>query len=1155
MRHGPILAGFLLALAGISALARDDHEPNNTPAQATSVKSGAVLQASIHPVKDVDHFVITVPEPGIGYLDVTVRDVPAAIAPLVQILGPDGKELDKAQRPSAAPLFHRILLEAAGKHTIVLRDGQGNWQDKLDDKASEDLLSVEVRFTPISQAFEPNNALAQAKALPLRKAVQATLFPKDDVDYYTVTVPEPGHGLITIRLSDIPEAMNPGIWALDAKGKVKENRWQQRVSGEVVLPIHVRAPGSLTFVVGTRRPDSGSGYYYSRRHASLSLYTLRVDYAPARDAAEPNDEAKTATPLPLGEAKAAVLFPAGDVDAYTIDIPAPGRLDVTLTRVDDSIAPRLTLFGPDGKAIDRAQRAQGAELHTQRELAAPGAYVLHVQDGAVSAHGYSDREHDGYALAPYTLRAVFTPAPDANEPNGSHDTAKAVARDTAVQAAIFPVGDTDFYKFTVPPKTRGVARIRVAGLNDKLVPRIRLFDGAKREIQKAVGGRERAAVLTRGLVAGDYFVQVHDSDFHNGAGWERANDSSSVEAYSFVVAFEPVPHAQAEPNDTFEQAEPIVFGQERQASIFPAGDGDIYKVEIAEAGPIRIRVGDFMSDIRARLNLYGPDKKLMLALDRHAPRAILDAEIKKPGAYYVQVHPVSFSRGGHSFSAGAQFDVAPYSVLVSRLASPAAGAAEREPNDAMAAAQPIRPGQTLTCRIDKARDRDWFAFALDAPAHVDIELLHAPPELDLIVDVFRRAPGTQLPEKNVLYLTGHREYNLHDHFPDIRFTAFGAASAEAKAAFANPALMGKYDAIVVDCLPDPKQIDLGSPRVQANIQAYVQGGGRFMMFAPVFALEHFGLEGVAPGWDEGAVVDLGVKHPILQEGVERRVRGWRGSESGGHLKGWRASGYQMLFAHASDPERHAVTVAKKIGAGYLIVDTQTVGYYLHWPVADWKFRSYLGVPQVTHVGRFTDTLRPRGLGAAGAKERARIRAWEPGTYFISIHDPNASRKSDKPYTLSVAVTPIVAPPPAVSALAAAKPITLDAAGKAAESLTLSGTRQRAWFRVQGKASATLSVALGNVPPNVDPQITVYESVDPKADLTKPKRVLYLHGNRADLNLDRHAPGVAFERIEWNDARAPAILLRPENLAGYAAVVVEGMTRPEDFGLNLAAAAA
>ena len=54
------------------------------------------------------------------------------------------------------------------------------------------------------------------------------------------------------------------------------------------------------------------------------------------------------------------------------------------------------------------------------------ARVRDASWSTVDGRGSFSGEHDGYALQPYAIRATFAPAADANEPNGSHDSAKAI---------------------------------------------------------------------------------------------------------------------------------------------------------------------------------------------------------------------------------------------------------------------------------------------------------------------------------------------------------------------------------------------------------------------------------------------------------------------------------------------------------------------------------------------------------------------------------------------------------------------------------------------------------------------------------------------------------------------------------------------------------
>ncbi len=56
------------------------------------------------------------------------------------------------------------------------------------------------------------------------------------------------------------------------------------------------------------------------------------------DSLEPNNSLGAAPVIPLGTATRPSLYPAGDVDAFAVDVPRGGRLDVRVTGVVDSRA-------------------------------------------------------------------------------------------------------------------------------------------------------------------------------------------------------------------------------------------------------------------------------------------------------------------------------------------------------------------------------------------------------------------------------------------------------------------------------------------------------------------------------------------------------------------------------------------------------------------------------------------------------------------------------------------------------------------------------------------------------------------------------------------------------------------------------------------------
>jgi len=1144
---------------GLAPDSGDSHEPNNTVEKATAVKSGEVVEASIFPTKDIDHLAIEVPEPGQGILDILIRDVPAEIAPLVQVLDPEQKELGKVQRRSGESLFLRLFPKAPGKYTIALRDGRADWQDEMDNKASAVPLKVKIELKTFDTTHEPNNEVKQATAIEFGKMLGAALHPADDKDFYKVSVPEPGVGEITAHLTNPRANSSFGLTVYDSEGKQRKSHWSKGAGQDVVLTYPTRAAGDL--YLEARGSVSAGRYRYSSGKDTLELpYSLRVEYHSSGDAFEPNNELKAAAALPIGEPTRALLFPQGDRDFYRVDIPKPGRgrLQIIVRDVPDTICPRVEIYNEQGKVIDRFGVGPGAELRYERELEAAGPFVFHLQDGNFNDRGRYTREDDDYSKRPYTILALFTPVVDEHEPNNKHDEAKTIEVGKPVNATLFPVKDADFYKFTLPEKARGFLRIRVDGFNDKIVPFLRLYDVKKKEVKNARGGRLRPAALRFPVSSGgDFFVLVQDAEFNNGRYRHGWNDSSSPEPYSLVVSFEQAPASSGEPNDGFEQAEPLTVGKPRQATLHPGADTDFYKFEITDGqtGPIRVEAGEFRPGIHPGVVVYNSEKKPVLTVRRHSRKIVMDAELANAGTYYLQVHTVQFN--WHRWiSPNQQFDPKPYTVLVAprKLLGPA-DAPDPEPAHKFAEAALLQPGKPVLARIEAGADHDWFKVPVSQPSEVDLLLSDAPNELDLQLYVYFLPKKHTLQFKKMLYLHGPRgDFNLDHHCPEIEPTRLEHNTPEAKAAFANVEKMKQYDAIVVDCLHDPNHLDLPNPRVQQNITSYVQSGGRFIVLTPFGQFKLFGVSGAEPGrWHEDSAVDLGVKHPLL-EGIEKgRVRWWDSCESVSWLVDWRAAGFEMLYGHASDPEQNAVTVLKKLGQGYFIFDSQTIGHHRNWPEADWKLRAYLGLPNLEFVGHYNDTLWVDHRGGRGVPEFARLFTEKPGTYFVYVSDRNHRAASGKPYRMSVDTRAVRDLPRAHDDLFSAERIDGGTKGEGGEvEFVLPTDRRGAWFRIDGKDASELSVTVSQAPPHKDPQIAIYERPgngieEPK--LPDPKRVLYLHGERGDFNLDRHFVDIHFDRIEWNSERAHAVLLKSEGISSYDAVVVDAITRPTEFGLG------
>ncbi|HRU06677.1 MAG TPA: hypothetical protein P5137_12985, partial [Candidatus Brocadiia bacterium] len=929
----------------------DAFEPNNDFDHATPVESGKAVQASIAPLKDVDFFCLDAPAPGFGYLDVEVRDTPDEIAPQCLVFGPDKKQIGRAQREPGEAVFMRFLIQAPGKYWISLRDGAVRYPDRMDDKASEKLMSVRLVFTPADRAFEPNDKIEDAKPIDLAKDVRATLFPNGDHDFYKVDVPAPGRGELRVAVTGAAECLRPGLWIYNAEKKEIARVNAGNPGDDITLTARVAAGGGYYVLVRNGDYNAGGRWRSWSSDASAQPYTLRVDFAPVEDAYEPNDSVAAARPVELGKEIKAAIFPAGDHDFYQIDIPSPGlgQLRIVLRDTPENIFPVMRIFDAGGKEIQVERRVVGGEVRVQRDLAAPGKLVILVQDGEHHNGRYWEGWNDSWSKQPYTLTATFTPVADAYEPNPNHDTAKAIEVGKEIEATIFPAGDHDFYKFSLPAKARGALRVKVWGANDKIVPMVRLYNAAKQEIQTFKRDRDQPVTLWRDMAdGGDFFILVQDAEFFNGRNWEGWNDSSSVEPYHLKIEFDAAAGTAGEPNDGgADAAEAIKLGEPREGTLFPAGDVDYYKFEVGEndKGTYRVELEGMPALLRTHVGVYGPNREAILNYTRQQERQMLHFNAGAPGVYYVSVRFQDTSWRGRWVGWQHFSRMTPYKLTVSK--APAPNGDEDAGGGSPAESKPLTLGKMAKGKLDKDGFSGWYRVNLDKPSRLEFECLSdGDVDAQILAYVYAAADAGRLGRKKVLYLRGPRgDFGLDGKLGDVELTRVEHNAADARTVLLNAERLKEFDAILVDNLHDPAHFDLLSQRAQENITRFVENGGRFIVLAPVCNLTLFGVELAEPGaWREDVSVDLFSGCALLKGVRKGRTRWWNWTESVGYFVKWREAGFEALYGDASDPETRALTVAKAMGKGWVVLDTQTIGHVSNFPEAHWKLRAYLGLP-------------------------------------------------------------------------------------------------------------------------------------------------------------------------------------------------------------------
>jgi subtilisin family serine protease/putative cell wall-binding protein len=130
------------------------------------------------------------------------------------------------------------------------------------------------------------------------------------------------------------------------------------------------------------------------------------------DAIEPNDTLAAARGIALNTTVSPSLYPAGDVDVFAVDLPSPGRLDVSVTGVVDTRAypwnrsglpmdPIIELYGADGTLLRRVDNEweTGTELATHTVGAATRVLIRVV-------NYYANGNRQAYAITPSFVDAL-----------------------------------------------------------------------------------------------------------------------------------------------------------------------------------------------------------------------------------------------------------------------------------------------------------------------------------------------------------------------------------------------------------------------------------------------------------------------------------------------------------------------------------------------------------------------------------------------------------------------------------------------------------------------------------------------------------------------------------------------------------------------------
>jgi uncharacterized caspase-like protein len=302
-----------------------------------------------------------------------------------------------------------------------------------------------------------------------------------------------------------------------------------------------------------------------------------------------------------------------------------------------------------------------------------------------------------------------------DEPNEGPSGATVLNLGAAIDMAIVPRGDRDWFAFEAP--VAGLLTLRSEGVPAAIDLAARLLNANLEVVRDWQAAARPGGVLDIAIevpAPGRYLLDVADS----------YSDAESAERFTLATDFEPV-NDPLEPNDTIGRARPVRLPARFEPAIFPLRDSDWMSFWIPQPGKLTLVAEKVPANIDVAMRLLSLDGAVVKDWQvpaRTGGDTVLEAEIAVPGVYVAEVadnYGDASSAQPFSFSA----DFAPVGD-------------EAEPNQSFAEATPVSQSGRYRLAMFPRGDHDWLSIDVDHPGELKLLVTASPADLDLHLRVF-----------------------------------------------------------------------------------------------------------------------------------------------------------------------------------------------------------------------------------------------------------------------------------------------------------------------------------------------------------------------------------------------------------------------------------
>ncbi len=303
---------------------------------------------------------------------------------------------------------------------------------------------------------------------------------------------------------------------------------------------------------------------------------------------EPNNKIEEATSIDLGKEYNLTINPKEDIDWFKVEVTEQGYLQVLIKGAPEDLDVQARFAKYDEWGDETEDFITGfVKAPSTIQIVEPGTYYVLL----------ADRWNENTSETEFTLKVDFIKEFDDFEPNIDPQSANVIAFGEEYKSAIFPIGDQDWFKFTV--EEQGYVEIK-SKTNDedvKLSVHFATFDEYRADPIEIIKSKDKLPQVIAVTELGEYYLCLAD----------RWDSEQSQTVFDWVVDFIPE-FDLAEPNNSELDVTVEILGNETlNLAIFPLGDLDMYKFVPAKSGMLNIKGKDF-GDIEPYAVLYKIDE-------------------------------------------------------------------------------------------------------------------------------------------------------------------------------------------------------------------------------------------------------------------------------------------------------------------------------------------------------------------------------------------------------------------------------------------------------------------------------------------------------------------------------------------------------------------